>query len=286
MECCMNDEEASIFLTVFTPTYNRAHTLHRVYESIVSQSFKTVDSRVCFEWIIVDDGSTDNTYTLVTQWQDESNFPIVYYYQINQGKPSATRKGIELAQGELFLIADSDDSFFDTTFECFYKIWEEFSEIDKKKCGGIGVLCQDQFGNRVGRDFPIENQLIPTMNAVFGWQLIGLGETWAVLKTENLKKYFTIPPEAQHLKFIPESFFWNRITIESKSFSFFVNKVLRIYYKDTDENLSQNIRKKYPEGFLFESKWFVKKYYFLFLKYPFVSVKHLIKYCYLSLLTK
>ena len=63
----MNNEEATIFLTVFTPTYNRAHTLHRVYESIVSQSLKTVDNRVCFEWIIVDDGSSDNTRALVAQ---------------------------------------------------------------------------------------------------------------------------------------------------------------------------------------------------------------------------
>lgn len=282
----MNNEETTIFLTVFTPTYNRAHTLHRVYTSIVSQSLKTVDNRVCFEWIIVDDGSSDNTRALVAQWQNESNFPILYYYQSNQGKPSATRKGIELAQGELFLIADSDDSFFDTTFECFYKIWEEFSEIDKKKCGGIGVLCQDQFGNRMGRDFPIENQLIPTMDTVFGWQLIGLGETWAALKTKNLKNFFTIPPEAKHLKFIPESFFWNRITIESKSFSFFVNKVLRVYYKDTDGNLSQDIRKKYPEGFLFESKWFVQKYSFMFWKYPLISIKHLIKYLYFSVFIK
>lgn len=267
-------------ITVFTPTYNRRHTLHRVYESIKKQTLlKDTDSYI-FEWIIVDDGSTDGTNELVQEWQNANNFKILYIFQENSGKPAATRRGIELAQGELFLIADSDDAFLPETFETFYTTWTGFTKAEQKRCGGIGVLCEDQHGNRIGNDYPIEKRFIPAIETVFGWRNKWLGETWAILKTENLKKYFVIPEEAKHLKFIPESFFWSRITIETHQKSYFINNVLRIYYKYEDNNMSHNIRQKYPEGFLFESKWFIKYYRFIFFKYPKEYLKHLLKTVY------
>ena len=67
--------------TVFTASYNRAHTLHRVYESLRVQTFRD------FEWLVVDDGSTDATGELLKKWQAEANFPFRYIYQQNQGKP-------------------------------------------------------------------------------------------------------------------------------------------------------------------------------------------------------
>jgi len=274
--------QKDLFLTVFTPTYNRRHTLHRVYESICKQTLQKVNDKYIFEWIIVDDGSSDGTKELVEKWQKESKFPIRYFYQENKGKPFASVKGIEEAKGELFLFADSDDEFLPETFETFYNIWEGFNDEEKAKCGEIGVLCKDQFGRRIGCDYPIEHQLIPSIEAVFGWRDIGLGETWAVIKTENLKKAFKIPDEAKHLKFIPESFFWSRIVFEIQPFSYFINKVLRVYYKNESDSISNNIREKYPEGFLFESKWFVTKYWKIFWRYPKVYLKHLIKLIYFS----
>ena len=96
-------EPESYTFTVFTPTYNRAATLARVYESLQRQTFTD------FEWIIVDDGSTDETAELVQQWRSESSFPIRYIWQPNQGKHVAFNRGVELARGELFLPHDSDD---------------------------------------------------------------------------------------------------------------------------------------------------------------------------------
>lgn len=273
----------NIFLTVFTPTYNRADKLHRVYDSIKKQTLKKIDGEYIFEWIIVDDGSSDNTRELVKRWQNEVEFEIIYFYQENQGKPSATRKGIELARGELFLICDSDDEFLPDTFETFINIWDSFSKEEKEKCGEIGVLCQDQFGNRIGKDYPIEKEFVPIKKSVFGWRDKGLGETWAAIKTENLKKYFQIPDEGKNLKFTPESFFWSRITIEANQYSYPLNKIQRIYYVNEGDNISQNIRQKYPEGFLFESKWFVKKYPWMLLKYPKIYIKHLLKFIYYGL---
>ncbi len=73
--------------TVFTPTFDRAHTLDRVYRSLCVQTFKE------FEWVIVDDGSTDGTDDLVAGWQTENRFPISYEKQPNQGKHIAVNLG-------------------------------------------------------------------------------------------------------------------------------------------------------------------------------------------------
>ncbi|WP_457749106.1 glycosyltransferase family A protein [Sulfurimonas sp.] len=263
---------------MFTPTYNRADKLHRVYESLVKQTLQKVNKEYIFEWIVVDDGSTDNTKELVEKWKRSSPFPIRYFYQVNQGKIAASRKGIEEARGELFLFADSDDEFLPDTLETFYNVWQRFTEDEKRKCGGIGVLCQDQYGQRIGSDYPVTDRLIPSWEVMFQWNNAKIGETWAILKTENLKYAFQIPLEAQKLKFIPESFFWTRIVLELKPYSFFINKVLRVYYRNEGDNISNNIREKYPEGFLFESQWFITHYPWMLYKAPKHYVKYMVKY--------
>src|SRR5229473_1606416 len=88
--------------TVFTPTFNRSQTLSRVYEGLRLQTFRD------FEWLIVDDGSTDGTKELVEKWQTESAFLIRYIYQENQGKPAAFNHGVQEARGELFVTLDPD----------------------------------------------------------------------------------------------------------------------------------------------------------------------------------
>ncbi|WP_456432125.1 glycosyltransferase family 2 protein [Nitratifractor sp.] len=270
-----------LLLTIFTPTYNRVHTLHRVYESICNQTLQKKDGEYLFEWIVVDDGSTDGTEDLIEKWKNESDFPIVHIRQENRGKAAAALRAIPVARGELFVFADSDDRFVPETFETFYVLWMGLTEKERERCDGIGVLCQDQHGNRIGNDYPITGRLVPTQEAVFKWRKLGLGETWAALKTENLKKSFVIPEEARGLRFIPESFFWTRITLEQGKYSLFCNKVLRIYYRE-GESLSTGIRNRYPEGFLFESKWFVTHYSHLLFKHPGLYLKHLLKYLYYS----
>src|SRR5690242_19362698 len=90
--------------TVFTPTYNRAHTIERVYRSLCTQNCRD------FEWLVVDDGSTDGTEALIRQWQHEAEFPIRYFWQPNAGKHVAMNRGVAEASGSLFLTLDSDDA--------------------------------------------------------------------------------------------------------------------------------------------------------------------------------
>ena len=99
-------------ITLFTPTYNRAYILETLYRSVQRQTFRD------FEWLIVDDGSTDGTEALVESWMAEGNdFPIRYYKQKNGGKCRAINYGLDLAEGELFFIMDSDDYLTDNALE-------------------------------------------------------------------------------------------------------------------------------------------------------------------------
>lgn len=99
-------------ITLFTPTYNRAYILDRLYRSVQRQTFRD------FEWLIMDDGSSDDTEALVTGWMGEGNdFPIRYFKQPNGGKCRAINRGLDLARGELFFIMDSDDYLTDNALE-------------------------------------------------------------------------------------------------------------------------------------------------------------------------
>lgn len=120
------------FFTIFTPTYNRAYTLSILYNSLKNQTCKD------FEWLIVDDGSTDNTCELVREYiKEERKFPINYYKKENGGKPRAINYGIKLAKGKYFLMIDSDDYLVDNAVANM-KNW--CKEIDKdERFVGVGA---------------------------------------------------------------------------------------------------------------------------------------------------
>lgn len=90
-------------LTIFTPTYNRAYTLPRLYDSLCAQTCKD------FEWLVVDDGSTDDTQALLRKWVEEGFLEIRCVFQENGGKMRAYNRAVSLARGELFVCVDSDD---------------------------------------------------------------------------------------------------------------------------------------------------------------------------------
>ena len=100
-----------VAVTIFTPTYNRASLLVKAYNSLKTQT--------CFdfEWLIIDDGSTDNTKSLVDSFIDEGLINIRYYYQENRGQYYAHNTAARLAKGELFTFLDSDDAYLEQTVE-------------------------------------------------------------------------------------------------------------------------------------------------------------------------
>lgn len=134
------------FLTVFTPSYNRAHTLPRTYESLCMQECRE------FIWLIVDDGSTDGTAELVKQWQKEENgFEIQYVYQKNSGMHMAHNTAYEKIRTELNICIDSDDKMAPGAVRKIKQCWEEVRE---QGYAGILALDADFSGNVIGKGFP------------------------------------------------------------------------------------------------------------------------------------
>lgn len=138
----MNNE---ILITVFTPAYNRAHTLPRTLESLKKQSNKN------FKWLIVDDGSTDNTQELVDNWLNEDyGFEIIYVYKENGGMHTAHNVAYQHIDTELNVCIDSDDCLAIDAIDKIINLWNQHK--DKGYAGIIG-LDADLDGNLIGEDF-------------------------------------------------------------------------------------------------------------------------------------
>ena len=217
-----------MLFTVFTPTYNRARTLHRVYESLQAQSLRD------FEWLVVDDGSTDNTKEIVDRWQKEADFPIRYVWQANGHKKTAFNHGVRLAKGQFFLTADSDDRFVPHALERFAFHWRAIPEAKRAHFAGVCGLCQDENGKLIGNQFPGIKGLDSDSLEIFYRHKI-LGEKWGFTRTQLLK----VHPFPENLPgHVPEGVVWSAIATTHKTR--FVNEVLRIYCQDAGDQLTHD----------------------------------------------
>jgi len=137
-----------MFLSIITPTYNRAYTLPVLYKSLCMQTDKD------FEWIVVDDGSTDNTRDIIQSWIDEKILDIHYYYKTNGGEQSASNLGISKSSGLFMLKVDSDDRLIENALERikFYSQSDMWNKNKDKLCG-IVFLDLDPNGNVIGNRF-------------------------------------------------------------------------------------------------------------------------------------
>lgn len=207
--------------TIFTPTYNRAHTLPKVYASIQAQTFRD------FEWLVVDDGSSDNTQELVERWKQEANFPIHYVYQPNGHKKTAINTGVREAQGELFLILDSDDEMLPNSLKIFNDYWLAIPEAQRQDYTGITALCMDQHGQLVGNRFP--KDIIDSDSVSIRYDHKITGEKWGFNRTDIMRQ-FPFPENIPGL--VTEALVWNRI---AKTYKMrFINEIVRIYYDEAD----------------------------------------------------
>lgn len=134
--------------TVATPTFNRAHTLPRVYDSLCKQTFRD------FEWLVVDDGSSDETRGLVSEWMETAPFSLRYFHQPNSGKAAAENKAAELARGDLLAVLDSDDWYVPTALETFVRLWTSIDLDAQQEYAGVVALCADPDGAVIGDPFP------------------------------------------------------------------------------------------------------------------------------------
>ena len=178
----MTRQNNEIRLTVFTPAYNRAHTLPRTYESLCRQSCKD------FIWMVVDDGSTDNTSELIREWQQRDNgFEIRYLYKENGGMHTAHNTAYANIDTELNVCIDSDDAMGD---DAVRKILEKWAEVRDKGYAGIIGLDADFDGNVIGKGFPDEM----TETSVIGYYAAGgRGDKKLVYRTDIINQYPPYP---------------------------------------------------------------------------------------------
>lgn len=171
-------------LTVFTPAYNRAHTIGRTYESLCRQTCQD------FEWLVVDDGSRDNTGELIKGWIQEGKISIRYIYQQNQGMHGAHNTAYDNITTELNTCIDSDDYMPDDAVENIISFWTALSDEDRKKYAGIIGLDYAEGGGLIGTEFP-KGWTESTLSGFY--RNGGSGDKKVVLRTDIVKKYPKYP---------------------------------------------------------------------------------------------
>ena len=165
-------------ISILTATYNRANLLSKLYESIVYNLKKDID----VEWLIMDDGSIDNTKEVVQKFIEKNNIEIRYFYQENQGKMQSINNLIEGAHGELIIECDSDDYFTNNAFEMIKK---SFEKNVKKEYYALCFLKYDQTGKNMGKNF--KNEISKMFDLYF--KEGENGEKALVFNTEIRKQY-------------------------------------------------------------------------------------------------
>ena len=171
-----------VLLTVFTPTYNRAHTLPEAYCSLKAQTSKN------FLWLIVDDGSTDRTAALVSAWmQAEKAFSIRYLYRPNSGMHAAHNTAYAHIETELNLCLDSDDRLAKDAVEQIEKRW---AQIKSKNYAGLIGLDDDGNGKLIGTGFP-PGLTETTLSGYYAGG--GKGDKKLVYRTDIIRKYPPYP---------------------------------------------------------------------------------------------
>jgi glycosyltransferase involved in cell wall biosynthesis len=221
--------------TVFTATFNRAHTLPRVHRSLSAQTFRD------FEWLIVDDGSTDGTRQLVAEWAASSPFPIRYVLQENGGKAAATNHGVGLAAGELFLMADSDDEFVPTALERFAAHWDAIPGEARDGFTGVTARCCDCEGRPLGDRLPRDPLDSDSLEIFYRYGV--RGEQWGFHRTDVIRSFPF--PLFEGMRHTPEDVVWRAIARRYKTR--FVNDVLRVYHQDAGAQLTRIPARRWAE---------------------------------------
>ncbi|WP_128330209.1 glycosyltransferase family 2 protein [Apibacter sp. HY039] len=260
----------SINISVITPSYNRAHTLYRVFDSLKNQTLQN------FEWIIIDDGSTDNTKDTVNEFIQKNIFPINYYKQENKHKFLSLFKGLELAKGEYIAFIDSDDKLLPHAFETFYK--EIIKLPENEKYYGVIGLCSYENGEIAGDKFPVS----PLDTSIFEmrYKYKVHGDKWglSIKKAYQEIKFDTSPYEKKG--FIPETvllYLFDKQGYKTR----YVNITSLIYVSDENDSksLSNNFYSSENSFGLCENyKTFITCYKDKFIQYPLVYFRNFIAY--------
>lgn len=205
-----------VAVTIFTPTFNRAYALGKLYKSLKDQTCKN------FEWLVIDDGSNDNTRELINQWENENqDFSIRYYYKKNGGKHRAINYGLEKASGRLFFIVDSDDYITENAIETILSE-DNIIQSNQFNLAGYGFNKGYNESSIVGDTFEGESIIASSIDRR---KHKIKGDKAEIFYTEILKRYKF--PEFPNENFITESVVWYKIANDGYMLKW-INKIIYI----------------------------------------------------------
>ena len=208
--------------TVCTPTFNRAALLQRAYESLAQQTLQD------FEWLVVDDGSTDNTSDVVRELSNQGRVRMRYFAKPNGGKHTALNLAVREAKGDLFTVIDSDDWFTLRALERMKHHWEQVPVAERPRLKGVCGLFAYQDGKTVGDRFPSDIMQADDLDLLLRYQVEG--DKIGFTRTEVMRE-FPFPEELKNqikhsMIYVTESLVWHRIG--RKYPTRFVNEVFAI----------------------------------------------------------
>ena len=232
-------------LTVFTPTYNRAYVLKQCYDSLCRQTCKD------FVWLIIDDGSSDNTKEIVEKWMANDNwFEIRYVYKQNGGMHTGHNKAYELIDTELNVCIDSDDFMPDDAVELIVNFWKE-----NKDSSYSGIIALDVYknGQVIGKELP--NKKSTTLSGYY--QKGGQGDKKLIYRTEIINKYPPYP-EFEGEKFVPLDY---KYLLADQDYELLIMNKPVCVVEYMEDGSSKNMLRQYyknPRGFAFMRKVHMK----------------------------
>ena len=253
--------------TVFTPTYQRAVTLPRLKASLEAQSFRD------FEWLIVDDGSSDGTEDLVRGWMETSILSISYIRQDNAGKHVAINRGAREASGELFLTVDSDDECVPRALERLLHHWNSIPPAMRPRFSGVSVLAVYADGRMVGEPFPSDVYDSDALTKYFAG--VGRGDKWGFHRTDIMRRFpFPEPPGVKHVSM---SVAWLAIGREYRTR--FVNEPLLIVHQDAHGERLHRFSQRTVPGRLIFHRTVVTEYLDFMRSSPGLVIESGVNYC-------
>lgn len=193
-------------VTVLTPAFNRAHTLPRLYRSLVAQTHRS------FEWIVVDDGSSDGTEQVVSKYRAADEIDVRYERQPNSGKHVAVNRGAELARGAFTTIVDSDDWLVPDALRLLLRIWARIPDDQRANFSGVVGLASYEDGAVIGDRFPADPLDCDPAELSYVYRV--RGDKQSLLRTDVLREY-PFPFEGTR-GLVPEGLVWNRMALKYK----------------------------------------------------------------------